>query len=171
MNYGTIFQFNRQDNRNRNDIVPAQFVTFVTIDRNSCLLLFAQLNLCSYMHTYKGRNMISPALTEEITALHAGICSALADPRRILILYALNEKPSNVSDIAEALGISQPTASRHLNLLRERGLVTAKREGQSVVNTLADQRIIQALDLLREVLASNLQSQAVLAESVAERKE
>ena len=114
--------------------------------------------------------MVSPALTEEITALHAGICSALADPRRILILYALNDKPSNVSDIAEALGISQPTASRHLNLLRERGLVTAKREGQSVVNTLADDRIIQALDLLRQVLASNLQSQAALAESVTESK-
>jgi len=114
--------------------------------------------------------MVSPALTEEITALHAGICSALADPRRILMLYALNEKPSNVSDIAEALGISQPTASRHLNLLRERGLVTAKREGQSVVNTLADDRIIEALDLLRQVLASNLQSQAALAESVTENK-
>ena len=115
--------------------------------------------------------MVSPALTEEITNLHAGICSALADPRRILILYALSEKPSNVSDIAEALGISQPTASRHLNQLRERGLVTAKREGQSVVNTLADERVIQALDLLREILASNLQSQAVLAETVAEKKE
>jgi ArsR family transcriptional regulator len=114
--------------------------------------------------------MVSRALTEEITALHAGICSALADPRRILILYALNDKPSNVSDIAEALGISQPTASRHLNLLRERGLVTAKREGQSVVNTLADDRIIRALDLLRQVLASNLQSQAALAESVTENK-
>ena len=114
--------------------------------------------------------MVSPALTEEITALHAGICSALADPRRILILYTLNDKPSNVSDIAEALGISQPTASRHLNLLRERGLVTAKREGQSVVNTLADERIIQALDLLRQVLASNLQSQAALADSVTENK-
>jgi ArsR family transcriptional regulator len=114
--------------------------------------------------------MISPALTQEITALHAGICSALADPRRILILYALNEKPRNVSELAEELGISQPTASRHLNLLRERGLVTAKREGQSVVNSLADQRIIQALDLLREVLASNLQSQAALAESVTDSK-
>ncbi len=114
--------------------------------------------------------MVSPALTEEITALHAGICSALAEPRRILILYALNEKPSNVSDIAEALGIGQPAASRHLNLLRERGLVTAKREGQSVVNTLADQHIIQALDLLRAVLASNLKSQAVLAETVSETK-
>ncbi len=114
--------------------------------------------------------MVSPALTEEITALHAGICSALAEPRRILILYALKEKPSNVSDIAEALGIGQPTASRHLNLLRERGLVTAKREGQSVVNTLADDRIIEALDLLRAVLASNLQSQAALAETVSETK-
>jgi len=39
-----------------------------------------------------------------------------------------------------------------------------------VVNTLADERIIQALDLLREVLASNLQSQAALVESVSETK-
>jgi DNA-binding transcriptional ArsR family regulator len=125
------------------------------------------------VYEYKQRqiNMISPALTQEITALHAGICSALADPRRILLLYALNERPRNVSELAEELGISQPTASRHLNLLRERGLVTAKREGQSVVNSLADQRIIQALDLLREVLASNLQGQAALAESVTESKE
>ena len=115
--------------------------------------------------------MVSPALTQEITALHAGICLALADPRRILLLYALNDKPRNVSELADELGISQPTASRHLNMLRERGLVTAKREGQSVVNSLADQRIIQALDLLREVLASNLQSQAALAESVTESKE
>lgn len=114
--------------------------------------------------------MVSPALTEEVTALHAGICSGLADPRRILMLYALSDKPRNVSELAEELGISQPTASRHLNLLRERGLVTARREGQSVVNTLADERIIQALDLLREVLASNLQSQAALVESVSETK-
>jgi len=114
--------------------------------------------------------MVSPSLTEEITALHAGICSGLADTRRILILYALSDKPRNVSELAEELGISQPTASRHLNLLRERGLVTARREGQSVVNTLADDRIIQALDLLREVLASNLQSQAALVESVSESK-
>ncbi|HUV29312.1 MAG TPA: metalloregulator ArsR/SmtB family transcription factor [Anaerolineales bacterium] len=114
--------------------------------------------------------MISPALTQEITALHAGICSALADPRRILLLYALNDKPRNVSELADELGISQPTASRHLNLLRERGLVTAKRDGQSVVNTLADKRIIDALDLLRDVLASNLQSQAALVESVTENK-
>ena len=114
--------------------------------------------------------MISPLLTQEVTALHANICSALADPTRILILYALNEKPCAVGELAEALGISQPTASRHLNLLRERGLISSRREGQSVINTLNDQRIIQALDLLRAVLNSNLKSQAALLDNIPEAK-
>jgi len=109
--------------------------------------------------------MISPALTQEITALHADICSALADPTRILILYALNEKPCSVSELAEVLRLSQPAVSRHLNLLRERGLVSARREGQLVINTLTDPRIIQALDLLRAVLAANLKSRAALVKS------
>lgn len=115
--------------------------------------------------------MITDSLTQEITALHANICSALADPTRILILYALQEKPSSVNEIALELGINQPAASRHLNLLRERGLVSSQREGQSVINTLSDQRIIQALELLRAVLTSKLKSQAVLAESFLDSAE
>lgn len=115
--------------------------------------------------------MISSQLTQEITQLHADVCSALADPSRILILYALHEKPCNVSTLAEELGISQSAASRHLNVLRERGLVTAQREGQSVVNRLTDERVIQALDLLRAVLTSKLRSQAALANGVQPTEE
>ena len=63
------------------------------------------------------------------------------------------------------MGLSQSAASRHLNLLRERGIVTSQRDGQSVVNTLADQRIIQALDLLRAVLTSKIKSQAALVDT------
>ena len=87
--------------------------------------------------------MVTNSLTREITQLHANICSGLADPRRILILYTLKDKPINVSDLANEVGISQPAASRHLTILRERGMVTAERDGQSVVYTLADERIIQ----------------------------
>ena len=110
--------------------------------------------------------MVTPSLTQEITQLHADICSGLADPRRILILYALHERPSNVSDLAKAIDISQPAASRHLKILHERGMVSSQRDGQSVVYTLSDQRVIEALDLLRAVLAEKLKSQAALAESV-----
>jgi len=112
--------------------------------------------------------MVRLSFTQEVSQLHAEICSGLADPRRILILYALHEQPLNVSDLAKAIEISQPAASRHLNLLRERGLVTSKREGQSMIYTLADERVIQALDLLRSVLADKLKSQAVLADTVYE---
>lgn len=112
--------------------------------------------------------MITPSLTQEITQLHAEFCSALADPRRILILYALKDHPYNVSDLAIDLGISQPATSRHLNILRTCGMVSAQREGQSVVYTLADERAIQALDLLRSILADKLRSQGELANSVLE---
>ena len=112
--------------------------------------------------------MITNTLSQEINNLHANICSALADPSRIMILYALAEKPCSVNELAEGLGMSQPATSRHLNMLRSRGLVTARREGQSVINTLTDQRIIQALDLLRAVLATNLRDRAALAETAAD---
>lgn len=112
--------------------------------------------------------MVNDSLVQEITQLHADICSALADPRRILILYALAEHPSNVSDIADAIGISQPAASRHLNLLRERGMVVAQRDGQSVVYQLVDERTIQALDLLRAILGDTLKSRGQLAQAVLE---
>ena len=89
---------------------------------------------------------------EEIHELHSGICSALADPKRIMILYALAEEDHNVTGLAESLHIPQPTASRHLKILRDRGLVHHQREGTNVVYSLADHRLIQALDTLRGVL-------------------
>jgi hypothetical protein len=46
--------------------------------------------------------------------------------------------------------------------------VVARREGQSVINSLADRRVIDALDTLRSILASNLKNQADLAGSVTQ---
>jgi len=100
----------------------------------------------------------------EIRELHAQICQALADPTRIMLLYALAEGPKNVGELAEALQLSQPNVSRHLKVLRERGMATATREGANVVYSLADKRVIKALDLMREVLADHLAQRAQLAE-------
>jgi ArsR family transcriptional regulator len=108
-------------------------------------------------------------LREEITQLHAQVCSGLADPNRILILYTLENKTYNVSDLAEAVGLPQPTTSRHLKILRDRGMVSAQRDGQSVNYTLADERITQALELLRSFLGDKLRTQANLVGPVDER--
>ncbi len=107
-------------------------------------------------------------LTEEVNQLHADICAALADPRRILILYVLTNKNINVSDLANEVGISQPAASRHLKILRERGLVQPLRQGASVEYKLTDHRLIDALDLLRMVLRDRIAYRASLMESEPE---
>jgi DNA-binding transcriptional ArsR family regulator len=106
-------------------------------------------------------------LRREVHQLHAEICQALSDPSRILILYELRDGPRNVSDLAENLNLNQPTVSRHLKVLRDRGMVVAAREGTNVYYTLTDQRVIGALNLLREVLAGILEKRSALVEELA----
>jgi len=106
------------------------------------------------------------ALEREVNLLHANICQALADPKRILMLYALRDRPMHVTELAEALHVPQPTVSRHLKVLRERQLVAAEREGAGVRYSLADPRVIDALDCLRSVLLGSLARQGLLAEEM-----
>ena len=103
--------------------------------------------------------MEKPTL-DELTLLHANICQALGDPRRILILYALAQRPRYVSALADDLVMPQPTVSRHLQLLRQRALVIAERDGAAVIYRLADERIIEVLDSMRLLLRDALARQS-----------
>ncbi len=107
------------------------------------------------------------ALKREIYRLHAEVCQALADPTRILILYELQDGAHNVSELMEALGVSQPTISRHLKVLRERRMVLAERRGTNIYYRLADRRVLRALDLLRDVLAQTIEDRKSLLQEVA----
>ncbi|MGW8319076.1 MAG: ArsR/SmtB family transcription factor [Candidatus Promineifilaceae bacterium] len=101
----------------------------------------------------------------EFSLLHADVCQALADPKRILILYALSEKPRHVTALAEDLGIPQPTVSRHLRILRQQSLVTTERDGPSVIYHLADDRVIAVLDLMEQIVFDTLTQRSDLAEA------
>ena len=99
---------------------------------------------------------------DELSLLHASVCQALGDPKRLQILYALADRPRNVSALAADLDTPQPTISRHLQILRERRLVTAERDGASVVYQLAEPRVIGVLDTMRQILRDSLARQSGL---------
>jgi len=110
---------------------------------------------------------MNPNLETEITQLHAEICAGLADPNRIMILYSLSQNPRNVTELCNELNMPQPLVSRHLKVLRERGMVTTTRHGTLIEYTLADDRLIQALDLLRAVMRDGLTKRAELVEALS----
>jgi len=105
-------------------------------------------------------------LPHELQVLHAEICAALADPTRIAILYELADGPRNVGQVVAALELNQTTVSRHLRFLRDRGMVATERSVANVVYSLTDQRVIQALDLMRAVLADVLARRQALMQAV-----
>lgn len=95
-------------------------------------------------------------LEREFADLHAAVCQALADPKRLLILNALRDEERSVGDLVDDLRIPQPNVSQHLAVLRDRGLVSSRRDGQRVLYSVAYPQVIQAMDLLREVMAAQL---------------
>ena len=108
---------------------------------------------------------MNSALETEVTQLHAEICGGLADPNRIMILYELSTGPKNVTELCVALNMPQPLVSRHLKILRERGMATTERHGTVIIYSLTDNRLIQALDLLRAVMRDGLTKRAALVEA------
>ena len=97
--------------------------------------------------------------------LHAGICHTLAHPKRLEIIDKLRDQELSVTELTEALEISQANLSQHLSLMRQRGIVTTRREGLNVFYKLSNPKIIKACDLMRQVLLENLESGAVLVET------
>jgi ArsR family transcriptional regulator len=110
--------------------------------------------LLKFMHffAYVWRVAMSELISEpQLLEREADVCFALADPTRINIVHALEKHPYNVNELTSELGIPQPMTSRHLKILRERGLVFSTRHGVSVTYALSDPRLIQALSLLADI--------------------
>jgi ArsR family transcriptional regulator len=73
----------------------------------------------------------------------------------LLIINALRDGERSVSDICEELGIPQANISQHLSILRDKGLVKARKDGQRVHYSLSSPRIVEAMDLLRQVMVES----------------
>jgi len=80
------------------------------------------------------------------------VCKGLADPKRLLIIDSLRDGELSVTEICSQLDLPQANVSQHLAILRDKGLVRTRRDGQYVYYSLSSAKIIEAMDLLREVM-------------------
>jgi ArsR family transcriptional regulator, virulence genes transcriptional regulator len=93
----------------------------------------------------------------------AGILRAIANERRLMILCKLVEwGEANVGTLAEAVGLSPSALSQHLAKMRDEGIVTSRRESQTIWYRIADLRT--------ETLLGHLQQLYCPAEKSARKK-
>jgi ArsR family transcriptional regulator len=100
----------------------------------------------------------------ELYKLLAELCKAFSDPKRLIIIAELRKGQKSVSDLVRILTTPQAVVSRHLAVLRERGIVDARREGINVFYSLSDPRVCQVCDIIQQILVTRIENSHRLVE-------
>jgi DNA-binding transcriptional ArsR family regulator len=80
----------------------------------------------------------------------------MGNASRLQLLHILREGPSTVNDLAQTAGKTPATVSRQLAALRSVGVVVSRRNRQEVVYQLADPKIGDVCDMVRQVLVERI---------------
>jgi ArsR family transcriptional regulator len=91
-----------------------------------------------------------------IFEIQAELCRAMGYPLRMEIMHLLRAGPMTVNDIASATHTHQATISRNLTTLRNVGIVMAHRDGTNIIYQVANPKIMNVCDMMREVLSEQI---------------
>ena len=92
----------------------------------------------------------------------ADYCSVMAHAKRLAIMWHLGGDERSVGEIAEHIGASVQNTSQHLRVMRDKGAVTNRQVGQSVLYRIANRKFLDASRLVREALAEESRKHAAL---------
>jgi ArsR family transcriptional regulator len=88
--------------------------------------------------------------------LHAQVCSIMANPKRLEIIELLSADEKSVEELTQLMDIPKANVSQHLALLRHYHIVTTRKEGLRVFYKIANPKVTQACQLMREVTLEQL---------------
>jgi DNA-binding transcriptional ArsR family regulator len=100
--------------------------------------------------------------------MQADICQTLANPKRLQILNLLKDGELSVGAMVQTLGLAKANLSQHLGLMRQKGILSARRQGTAVYYRLATPGITAACGIMRQVLAEALKARSLLSRSLLE---
>ncbi len=106
--------------------------------------------------------------TTPIYKVKAEFFKTLGHPARIRVLEVLREGERSVSDLVPEVGLEASHLSQQLAVLRRADLVQTRKEGTSVLYSVANPMIFQLLDVARRILTSSLIDTRALLEELEE---
>ncbi len=78
----------------------------------------------------------------------AEICAIFGNTRRILILWVLGKDEMSVTDIAANIDASLPNTSQHLRLMKDKGILISRRDGQTIYYSIARNSLTMVCKLM-----------------------
>lgn len=105
-------------------------------------------------------------MKKEIFELQAEICKTLANPKRLEIIAALKEGELSVGELVDKLGITKANVSQHLAVLRQRRVVSSRRDGVNIFYSIHNPKIIEACSLMKAVLMEQIEDGEKLARRI-----
>jgi ArsR family transcriptional regulator len=109
-------------------------------------------------------------MNKRIYELHADVCKTLANAKRLEILNALRDKEMTVSELAKRVGALKANISQHLAVMRQKGILATRRDGVNIYYRIANPKVIQACDIMREVLFEQLKENEKLIKGIQNLK-
>lgn len=103
---------------------------------------------------------------EKIFELHADVCKVFSNAKRLEILNTLRDREMTASELIEKIGLSKANLSQHMSVLKSKGVVLTRREGVNIYYRISNAKIIQACDLMREVLLEQFQENGKMVASL-----
>jgi DNA-binding transcriptional ArsR family regulator len=79
----------------------------------------------------------------------AQVCSVFSNPSRVLILWALGERELSVGDISSAIECSLQSTSQHLHLMKDKGILTSRRDGRTIYYRVNYSERLAGCDLMQ----------------------
>lgn len=97
---------------------------------------------------------------------HAELCKVLANATRLRIINTLRDTEMSVATIAEKLGVALGTVSPHLLMMKQRRVLVSRKQGNQVFYRLANPKMLQAFDLIRDILYEQMQREGRLSKAL-----
>lgn len=86
----------------------------------------------------EGMALKMDAETMDLAESQAALCGVFANPKRVLILWSLDEEEKAVTAIAQSIDASLQSTSQHLKLMKEAGILQSRRDGQTIYYHIAN---------------------------------
>lgn len=107
---------------------------------------------------------------KQIYELHADVCKIFSNAKRLEIINMLKDKEMSAGELLEETGLSKANLSQHMTVLKAKGVIITRREGVNIYYCISNPKIIQACNLMREVLMEQLEEKGKMVSRLKQIK-